>query len=337
MLKKILIMTSLIFSITLLHGEAKSKIEADFIIKAGDELEAVDYYTIKSDIELEFEPSDTIKCELELESDRFEVTADEISIAWSPHDYAKIKIGKFNPELTFEDYILNRKQLFTSKSIIADYIDYLGYTISNIGGKFYKTYSKKTIPVSYFIHTAFNSTQFEPEVILGFFYHFNKSDSYLGLLGCYLPYFNHNLWLPPEIKSQTNNFITNLIFSDYENDFIYGIELSVGTNLLDPIGLLHFPGKGEYTLFGGADVHTGYKFHFSDINWIPAFRFSILYPNVEIIDCPGMEILAASTVSYDNILFLTLDSGLGINVFYDNEKLYTQLEFLWGIKLSVRI
>jgi hypothetical protein len=137
------------------------------------------------------------------------------------------------------------------------------------------------------------------------------------------------------LASPFHNFSADLVFSNYENDFLYGVEVTGGSNLIDPIGFVHFPSGGDYTVFLGADLHAGYRFRFADINWIPALRLSVLFPNAEVMECQEMEFILGNTLVYNDVVFLYLDAGLRINTFYQSDTLYTQLEMIWGIRLAV--
>jgi hypothetical protein len=318
-------------------SEEDFKLGARFCLGVNNELEPADFYTIASELEFEFAVLDNFDCILELDADRFEVEVDEISFNWKPWDYIHLLVGKFENELTLEEYEPVHKRLFSTKSRVSDYVDDLGYTSSNIGAKIYKEYKKKTLPISYLLHVSFIPAHIEPQIELGFLYHFDKKDSYLGLLGAYFPFVSHSFWLEESVKSELHNFILDLIWADYENRFLYGLEFTFGSNLVDPIGLVHFPGEGERSYFLGGDLHLGYSFDFDGLRWIAAVRCSVLFPEITVMEAQQIEIILGNLFVYAGKLYFHFDGGLGINTQYRQEILYTKLEMLWAINFIVKI
>ena len=173
----------MIFIIYPVFGEKNPKITSDFKLTAGSELAATDYYALRAQVGLDFTVLPGLGCTLEIKADGFEIDTEQITFKWKPWDYLWVKGGKFKPELTLEEYMKSNDRLFITKNIISDYIDYLGYKINCLGARIYKNYDKETLPISYLLQSSYNTAAGEPQFMAGFFYHFDKKDSYLGFLG----------------------------------------------------------------------------------------------------------------------------------------------------------
>ena len=253
------------FTIVPLYAEKKLDIGANFSFAVSDGMLFTDYYSIKGELEFEFEVTDKVELTLELDADRFEVEADEISFKWKASSYLYILFGKFENDLMLEEYMPKHKRIFSVKSLISNSIDSQGYISNSMSAKAYKKYKKDTVPISYLLHLAFMPGQYEVQFDFGFFYHFDGEDSYLGILGCYYPFIFHELFplsspQPPSVN-QLHNYLFDIIFANYENDLIFGIELTYGSNLVNPIGLINYPVQTDRPSFLGADFHIGYKFY----------------------------------------------------------------------------
>ena len=134
-----------------------------------------------------------------------------------------------------------------------------------------------------------------------------------------------------------HNFLIDLICGDYEHDFQFGLELTGGSNLIDPIGYLHFPSNGDCSFFGGGDIHVGYKFDFQAWVWNPALRYSILFQDISVPECPQMEIILGNKFIFAKKAFLSVGGGIGIDSFYENNELLTRLKWIWAAQIALYI
>lgn len=318
------------------YSETDFEIDLRASFGSNSEIAKTDYYLLTADLKFEFEFLDKFECELELETDRFEVEVEEITFKWKYSPYIYFLLGKFENALTLEEFIPTYKRPFATMSIVSDYVDELGYINSNFGFKAYKNYRKNIIPISYLAEGLFNSSDIEPQFDIGFFYHFNGEKSYLGLLGSYMPFITHELWLEEDAETQTHNFLIDLIFADHERKVIYGTEFTIGSNLINPVGLIHTQPDGDLSFFMGADTYVGLHLKKNRFSYIPALRVSVLFPELTVMECQELEFLAGNLLIFSEKLFLHLDAGLGINTFYQDNTLYTQLEFLWAVNFTVK-
>ena len=334
---KILIIFLVIIHTINIFAKDRFDIDARFSFGGNNEIAKTDYYFLHTDLEFEFRILDNLECTLTLEADRFEVEAEEISIKWKIMDYATLLLGKFENALTLDEYMPAHKRIFAKKSSVSEYIDDLGYINSNFGLKVYKKYNKKTLPISYFLQGTFNSSDIEPQFDLGFFYHYNKKKSYLGILISYFPFITHDFWLEENADTEKHNILVDLICADYEHKIVYGTELTFGSNLIDPLGIVHTPGTRDRSFFFGGDTHVGYRLSHKNFIWLPALRFSILFPELTTMDCNQMQIKLGNLFSFYKKVYLHADFGLGINTQYSGNTLYTNLEFLWAVNITVKI
>ncbi len=288
---------------------------------------------VSSELDIEFAVLKELKAVLEIEADRLEVEVDEIYFDWEAHDYVNISVGIFENALTIEEYIPAHKRMFGAKSLVAEYIDTLGYARKDPGVRVYKAYKKK-IPFSYFGHLNYISSTPEVQFDVGFLYGFNKKDSYLGLLAGYLPYLVRSSDIERSATTR-HNFMIDFVWSDYENDFIHGLELTIGSNLMDPVGLIHTTSAGDRSYFFGGDLHLGYTFSHKKFDWIPALRFSVLLPDITVPEARQIEIRLGNLLRYGKNLFFHLDGGVTLSSTAGEDK-PTRIEPIYALAVIAR-
>lgn len=315
------------------YGETELEVGARFSLDFNSYQEDIDYYSVAAEVKAEFEILEDLQGVLELDADRFEVFMDEISLRWERWDYLYLAGGKLENYLTLEEYLPEHKWLFSTKNLTSRHVGDLGYITSSVGMMVYKEYSEKTHPVSYFFQTLFSPIFIEPEIGFGFFYHFNQRDSYLGLLGSYFPFVAQDLGFGRE----RHNFLIDLVWADLESDFVYGIEMTLGSSLVDPIGQQSSPRDFDRSFFLGGDLLMGYALNFGAIRWIPLIRYSILFPEISEMKANQMEILLGNLVRVLERLYIHIDAGLGIETEYRSDDLLTRLEILWAFSFVAKI
>ncbi len=292
-------------------------------------------YSLKSNLQFDFKIFNKLNFILGLHANNYEIEVGEIFARLRLHDYLYIQIGEFENTLSFDNYLLPRDHIFATNNLISLLIEKQGYISSSIGLKLYKQYLRNTLPISYYIHALWLPSHSEGQFDFGFLYHFRGENSYLGFLGCYFPFLAHNNWIGERSRTNIHNYTINFIFANYNNSLVYGSELSFGSNLIDPIALVEYPSDVERSFFLGGDIHFGYSFIFVKLNWLPAIRYSIVFPEVKIMESYLQEIRIGNRLIYKDTLYLNIDTGLEINTKYVNNILYTGLEFLWALKLII--
>ena len=106
---------------------------------------------------------------------------------------------------------------------------------------------------------------------------------------------------------------------------------------MNPIGLINYPVQTDRPSFLGADFHIGYKFSFNKIEWLPALRYSILFPELTVIESNQMEIRLGNLLQFSKKIKLHIDGGIGITTRYSDGTLYTNLKPLWALSFIVSI
>jgi hypothetical protein len=312
-------------------------ITARFQAALDETMENEDLYELSASMQFEFEVTDKFDTVLELEADRFEVEVEELSFKYKPGDYLHLLAGLFENSLTLDEYIPAHDRIFGTKSLISNLIETQGYISDSVGARVYKKYKKGTLPIAYFMETSFIPAHTEMQVDAGFLYHFGGKDSYAGILAGYLPYFAHEFWLGERSRYQTHNFLVDLIFADHEQRLVYGLEATLASNLLDPIGLISYPGDGERSYFLGGDAYIGFSLELGQSEWLPALRATLLFPELTVMETYQVEIRWGNFFRFGKAVLLHVDAGLGILTRYEGSTLYTRLDPLYALKFMVRI
>ena len=177
------------------YADDKYDIDLRATFGSNSEIATTDYYILNTDLAFEFNVLDNFELTLGLEADRFEVEVEEITFKWKFSPYIYFLLGKFENALTLDEFIPAHKRLFATMTLVSEYIDDLGYINSNFGFRAYKNFRKNTMPFSYLAEALFNASDIEPQFDIGFIYHFDGEDSYLGLLVSYMPFIKHEFWL----------------------------------------------------------------------------------------------------------------------------------------------
>ncbi len=87
--------------------------------------------------------------------------------------------------------------------------------------------------------------------------------------------------------------MVDFVWANHESDLIHGLELTFGSNLIDPIGLVHTSGEGYRSYFLSGDVYIGYTVPLEKFKWTPAIRLSVLFPEVTVLEARQMEVRLA--------------------------------------------
>lgn len=303
-------------------------------IKVGNDIFTPGHYALISELNFDFKVINKVYFKLGLCVDNYEIDRGEIYVRLELNNYFYISIGEFKNRLAFDQYLQPQNSVFATDNLISEYTRKQGYTGKGIGIKFYKNYNRNTFPVSYFLHTLWLSSHSEGQIDLGFFYHYKGKDSYLGFLASYFPFIAHYNWIGDRSGTNLHNFTINLIFSNYRNRLIFGNEISFGSNLIDPVYLIDYLKNGNRLFFMGIDMHLGYTFEFANLNWQPAVRYSILFPEISKMESQIQEILLSNKLVYKDRIYFYTDTGIIINTKYVDDILYTNLELVWALKLS---
>ena len=296
-----------------------------------------DYYTLEASLDFRFPASDRLECALELEGDRFAMEVGQLSFEWQRSDYLKLLFGKTGNALTLEQYLAADDRLFAESNIASRMVAAQGYVSSNVGFKASGSVVEGSPFFSYLVHLLLIPSQIEPQFDLGLLFHYNGTDSYLGFLACYFPFVAHDFWVGDHTKTQYHNVLFDFIWANYERRFVHGLELTFGSNLVDPIGLLQFNESDRSTFFA-ADLQVGYKIDLAAVTWLPALRCSLLFPDTQVPRVQQLDLRWGNKLTVAEQVTVYADAGLGINTVYGmDDVLYTQLEPLWALNVLIKL
>ncbi|MBQ3713789.1 MAG: hypothetical protein II890_07580, partial [Spirochaetia bacterium] len=227
-MKKILILLLLIIPCCVF---AQFTIKPEFELSTNDEKAKDDFYNLHGTMRFKFQATDDIELVFKPELDKYEVDIDEISAKYTFLEKHSVKGGKFENLLTLDDYLGNFDRVFARKNLVTREVKDQGYVSHAIGLKYeYRDRSKDGF--GGFAHVVYVPSQFEPQLNLGFYWQDQREELLAGLFASYYPFINHENWGSEHCKSQKNNFIGDLVYSDYRSKIVYGVELTLGSNLI---------------------------------------------------------------------------------------------------------
>jgi|GEM_PF-4873824 len=335
-MKKILILLLLIIPCCVF---AQFTIKPEFELSTNDEKAKDDFYNLHGTMRFKFQATDDIELVFKPELDKYEVDIDEISAKYTFLEKHSVKGGKFENLLTLDDYLGNFDRVFARKNLVTREVKDQGYVSHAIGLKYeYRDRSKDGF--GGFAHVVYVPSQFEPQLNLGFYWQDQREELLAGLFASYYPFINHENWGSEHCKSQKNNFIGDLVYSDYRSKIVYGVELTLGSNLINPVGHINYDPDTEYPAFAGADLHCGIRVNMTDfIEWLPALRCTMLIPEISEAKCNEFEVIWGNQFSYKEHVKLHLDTGIGIKTKYDtygDDDLKTKLDWRWAVSLVIK-
>ncbi len=335
-MKKVLI---LLFLIIPCCAFAQFTIKPEFELSTNDEMAKEDFYNLHGTMRFKFMPTDDIELVFKPELDKYEVDIDEISAKYTFLENHSIKGGKFENILTLDDYLGGFDRPFARKNLITREIKDQGYVSHAIGGKYeYKDESKDGF--GGFAHVIYIPSQFEPQLNCGFYWQDQREELLIGGFASYYPFINHENWGTEHCKANRDNFIGDLVYSDYRSKIIYGAELTLGSNLVNPVGHINYDPDTDHPAFAGADLHCGIRVNITDfIEWLPAIRGTMLIPEISEAKCNEFEVIWGNQFTYKEHVKLHLDTGLGIVTKYDtygDDDLKTKLEWRWAVSLVIK-
>jgi hypothetical protein len=133
-------------------------------------------------------------------------------------------------------------------------------------------------------------------------------------------------------------FLIDGFFSNFEKKLIYSIETVYGSNIVAPVSILASPGGFEDpSFFLGSDLYLGYRIPLKKTEWIPLLRWSILFPDTDIMDAFQIELLWGNRLTLSKDMIVNLDFGFVhfSNYFFDGGE--AALEPLIELSLRVRL
>jgi hypothetical protein len=297
-----------------------------------DALKFTDYYYLRGELEFELEVLDNLEMVLELEADQLEVEMGELFLEWEPRPSFSLKAGRVENALTLDEVLPRFDRIFARPSWISRYIDNMGYVSKGTGVRFAWDSPREGLPLSGFVHPLFVPAHAEVQLSGGLLYHFAGQDSYLGLLGAYFPFLVHEFILGSSDYLGLHNLLGTAVAADHEPPWIFGLELTLGSNLIDPVGLIHYTElEDSGSVFFGTDLYLGHWVRLKKAQWLPALRGSLLLPNLRVPERFHVELLAGNLFELHKRVKLHLDVGLRLYSREIAEQLYSRLEPIWAL------
>jgi hypothetical protein len=285
-------------------------------------------FYMKGDIGFTFNFLQNFQANFEFEADDEGINTEELSLRWIINDNIRIKAGMFENELSLNDYLSVQNRMFVQSTIVAEYIDELGFITNTPGIKIYKPFRKNTYPFSYLAHFHFIPYNYIPQTDLGFFYDIFRNQTYLGLLGTYRPFLYDDEVFD---KALASDFIVNLIFSSYNFKILYSLETSFGTNLDRYSQLLTSSEIGADIFFIGFDSHIGYNFEISSkFSYTPVLRYTLLFRRLSDFSDNKMQVLIGNKFIISDWFYIWLEGGIDIENTDD-----ISIEPIWAFKCRV--
>lgn len=291
-------------------------------------------YDLVGTFTAEYFMNDRFSTIISIDVDRNDVDPDEVSVLYSFDELSWIKGGIFQRDLYLNDFVKKRFEIFEMDSPGVEYMKKMGWSSNDTGVRYLRDNfltENLTLDATFFFNSAHNETQF----ILTGMYSFEPDRHFLALTASYLPYIVHHGAISATDEYQYNNFLFDAKYFLYTTSWVVTGEASLGTNLADPIGLLHFPGKEE-SFFAAADASLGYNISTSRFVYTPAFRAGILMPDIDKIeDSRRVELLLGNSFHGRNI-FMHLEGGFQFDTYDNGSGLETDVEPIWSINFCVK-
>ena len=232
-----------------------------------------------------------------------------------------------------EDFVKKKKELFFYDSPGVRYVKESGFTNLDTGIEYQNRHfigDKIQLDASAFFNSSHNESQF----ILTGYYNFLEGLDFIAFSISYLPFVVHNVALGDSSEYKYNNYIFDLKYYKNVERIVWSCEANIGTNLIDPIGYLHFPGE-DNSWFASADVAFGYNFPFEKFTYTPALRAGILCPDLKYVDENRRVELMLGNWFHGKYVFVHLDGGIRFDT-YKSGSLKTKIEPIWGINVCVK-
>ena len=291
-------------------------------------------YQLEGELEAKIRFNDRLSATLAIEIDRKDVDPEEASVFYWIDEFQSIKGGLFDSSLTMNDFLKKKSELFFYDSPGVKYIKDSGFTNIDTGIEYSNRHilgDKTQLDAAFFFNSGHNESQF----FLTGYYNFTEGLDFIAFTVSYLPYVVHNLAFGGEFNDyQYNNFIFDLKYYHNIDRFVWAAEANIGTNLIDPVGYLHFPGEDD-SWFASADLAFGYNFRFEKFVYTPALRAGILCPDIKYIDENRRLELMLGNWFHGKYVFVHLDGGFRFDT-YKSGSLKTKFEPIWGINVCIK-
>ena len=290
-------------------------------------------YQLEGELEAKIRFNDRLSSTLAIEIDRKDVDPEEVSVFYWIDEFQSIRGGLFDSSLVMNDFVKKKKELFFYDSPGVKYIKDSGFTNLNTGIEYVNRHfigDNIQLDASAFFNSSHNESQF----FLTGYYNFMEGLDFIAFTISYLPFVLHNVVLGGDDEYKYNNFIFDLKYYKNVDRIVWSCEANIGTNLIDPVGYLHFPGEDD-SWFASADAALGYNFPFDKFIYTPALRCGILCPDLKYADENRRLELMLGNWFHGKYIFVHLDGGIRFDT-YKSGSLKTKVEPVWGINVCIK-
>jgi len=340
-MKKVMILISIMLLVAVVsYAKPKDAIKLDAEVQfklddsdiTGDKYYAE--YKIEGSLEVKYRLNDRLSTLIDIDIDRKGVDPEEISVLYNFDENNSIRGGLFDSRLVMNDFLKKKQELFFYNSPGVQYIKDSGFTNIDTGVE-YRNKRFLADNVRLDVSALFNSAHNESQFILTGYYNFVEELDFIAFTISYLPFVVHNVALGSgSSEYKYNNFIFDLKYHKNVDRLVCSAEAAIGTNLIDPVGYLHFPGE-EDSWFASADAALGWNFDLKKFIYTPALRCGVMCPDIKYIDENRRFELMLGNWFHGKYVLLHLDAGLRFDTYNDGGK-KTDFEPIWGINFCVK-
>ena len=297
-----------------------------------------EYFTFDAELKLKYETKTDFDFRMESELDRDGVRLSEL---WGRYkfDEWRMKAGMFENILLGDDFLSGERCFFSSDNIVSERLRYMGwYSSAATGVSLYRNAKDDESAYGVYSHAFFHPSSAEFQFDVGGYWAYAGEDTFLGGIAAYYPFFIHDAWYGDSSYVQKHNFLMSVYAADFreEKAFVYKVEALVASNLIDPVGFIHFPSGTDGSLFFGTCTYFGFPIAGESVVVTPGLRFSYLMHSFEQPRSNDMEYVFSGTFRLHDVLTMNGGIGIGTSTYYE-AKWVTALELLWNLEVSVRI
>ena len=297
-----------------------------------------EYFDLDAKLELKYETEEDWDFRIETKLDRDSIRLSELWGRYALESW-RIKAGMFENNLLMDDLLSRERGLFSSDNIVSERLRYMGWYSSRATGvSFYTDAKDGERDFGFSSHAFFHPSSAELQVDVGGYWAYAGEGSFLGGIAAYYPFLMHDLWYGKTSYVQKHNFLLSVHAADFRrgHPVVFKAEVVAASNLIDPVGFIHFPSNGDGSWFFGTNAFIGFPLAGESLVVTPGLRASYLMHSLGEPRSNDMEFVVSGTFEWHEFLTLNGGVGLGTSTYYDAEWV-TALELLWTVEVTVRI
>ena len=325
-------------------GDDFLELSSKFTVSTDNDVAPVDYAEVEGAFEGRFKVKKGWVVNVEVELSQEEIEAEAIWTRYKVEDW-KFQLGMFENELLLEDRFSRKTVPFFTDNLVHQRLEYMGWysTDRALGIRAEREYKKGRIPLSAFAHVLFQPAGREMQVDTGAWYPWRGENSWAGISAAWYPYYIHNSWVGTESSyAEDHNFLFQAVLADFSGPVLYKADITVGNNLIDPVGFIHYPSEGEPSWFAGSDLMAAWPRPMGEeFVWTPGLNIGALINSLEIPEAWTFSARTGQLLAWDKTFYLHLELGAELPTCYSSDygedrELETSMELLWGVSFQIR-